>query len=99
MFCPRISSSMHRKLSYEGARYAKYKTEAGNLKTPNARPVLPSWHSLGGLRSPLEIPGSNLFPAAGQPNKDDFFQRSPNFESQTPALKATTKTGRADARR
>jgi len=59
---------MHRKLRKAGARYAKYKTETENLKSPNAKPILPTRNTLGVCVAPTKNPGSKLSPAAGQPN-------------------------------
>jgi len=63
-----------------------------NLKSPNAKPVLPSQHTLGVCVAPQRIQAA-ISPAAGEPNKDDFSKRSSNWEHQTPVPNLPRKLG------
>jgi hypothetical protein len=84
---------MHRKLRSAGVRYAKYKTETENLKSPNAKPVSSSRHNMGVCIALTKNPGSKLSPAAGQPNEDDSWREVQTASTRIYPLKPPKKLG------
>ena len=84
-----LVSSMHHKLSYTGAWYAKYKTVTGNLKSPNARPVVPSRHTLELLRSPHEESGQQSLHSGWPTKLRRLLSEESKFRVGDPTLKAT----------